>query len=80
MHDRHDQHQPDRRRPPDPLGQQQDEAGACQRDDDVLDRVVVEVPGVLDDRVEQRAFAALMGQECVPGNDLGLLQHAEKLR
>ena len=36
--------------------------------------------GVLDHGVEHRALLALVGQEGVPGDDLGLLQHPEELR
>ena len=49
-------------------------------DQDPLDRKVVEVPGVLHDRVEQRPLLALVRDERVPDDDLGLLQHAEELR
>ena len=79
MHDRHDQQKPDRRRPPDPFDQQQDKTGAGQRDQNVLDRKVVEVTGVLHDRVEQCAFLALVSDEGVAGDDLGLLQHPDEL-
>ena len=34
---------------------------------------------MLDDRVEQRSFAALMGEKGVPGDDLRLLKHPEEL-
>ena len=66
--------------PPDPPDQQDHEADRGQRDERVLDRIVVEVAGVLDDGVEQRLLLALVGVELVPGDDLGLLQHADELR
>ncbi len=70
---------PHRGRPPDSFDQQQNEARARQRDEEILDREVVEVAGVLDDRVEQRSLAALMGEKGVPGDDLRLLKHPEEL-
>ena len=36
--------------------------------------------GVLHERVEQAPLLALVGDERVPGDDLGLLQHADELR
>ena len=53
IHDRDDQQQPDGGRPPDAPVQQQQKADRRQEDQDVLNREVVEVAGVLHHRVEQ---------------------------
>ena len=73
MHDRHHQQQPHRQRPPDPPDQQDDRAGRGQDDQRPLDGKVVEVTGVLHDRIDQTALPAFMGDELVPDDDLGLL-------
>ena len=38
------------------------------------------MPGVLHKRVDQAALLALVRDERVPDDDLGLLQHPEELR
>ena len=78
---RHGQHQPDRQRPPD---------SACtagypmpmpdQRDQPVLGREVVEVAGVQEQRVDHALLHALEAGERMPGDDVGLLEHADELR
>ncbi len=55
-------------------------ADGTQDDQHPLDREVVEVPGVLHQCVDQAALLALVRDERVPDDDLGLLQHPEELR
>jgi len=55
-------------------------ADRSQDDQHPLDREVVEVSGVLHHRVDQAALLALVRDERVPDDDLGLLQYPEELR
>ena len=55
-------------------------ADAGQHDQHPLDGEVVEVAGVLHDGVDQPPLLAFVGDERVPLDDLGLLQHADELR
>ncbi len=80
MHDRAHQQQPHRQRPPDLAHEQDQRTDPGQRRQRVLDREVVEVAGVADDGVEQRLLLALVGDERVPDDDLGLLDDAGELR
>ena len=76
---RHGQDQPDRRRPPDLLVQQDRHADVHEHDQAVLRREVVEVASVQEQRIDDALLGAFETGERVPGDDVGLLEHPDEL-